>query len=544
MASFAPARNCRIYDKLWVMETWFERLSTLDSLFLELEDRTTHMHVGAVAVFEGKPPPYRDFLRLIDARLDRVPRYRQRVQFVPFKQGRPVWIDESQFDLEYHVRHTALPAPGGDEELKRLAGRLFSQALDRDKPLWEMWLVEGLGDGADPARASGDRFAIISKTHHCMLDGISGVDLATVLMDTEPSTDAPASAAEWKPRPAPKSSELFATSLKEQITNPIQVVRDALQSNNDARKLLREIAGGVKPLLGLAGMGLAPASALNRPIGPHRRFEMFDLDLPEIRKIRRALRGTVNDVILAVVAGALRHWLEARGESLGPDLRALVPVSMRGAHDRNTFGNQVSAVFCPLPVGEANPLERLRKVRDAMKGIKESGQAVAAAALASLSDFAPPTLLAQAARLQAVTRFFNLVITNVPGPQFPLYLLGRRLHGCYPQVPLAAQQSVGVALLSYHGHICVGLLADLDVRDLPALGTAMRAALDELLAAANAAPETAVGASDSGSADTQTATRIQPSATERGGAAAPDVTPPRTSGRDAAEPDPARTPGL
>src|SRR2546427_1462422 len=301
------------------METWYERLSTLDSLFLELEDRTTHMHVGAVAVFEGPPPPYRDLLALIEARLEYVPRYRQRVQFVPFKQGRPVWVDESQFDLEYHVRHTALPAPGGEDELKRLAGRLLSQALDRDKPLWELWLVEGLGN---------DRFAVISKTHHCMPDGISGVDLATVLMDTEPSTEAPAPPAEWQPRPAPKASELLATSLKEQITNPFQVVREALQSNNDARKLLREIAGGLKPLLGLAGMGMAPASALNRPIGPHRRFAMFDMPLPEIRKIRRALRGTVNDVILAVIAGALRRWLEARGESLGPDLRALVPVSL------------------------------------------------------------------------------------------------------------------------------------------------------------------------------------------------------------------------
>jgi diacylglycerol O-acyltransferase / wax synthase len=540
MASFSPARNQPPPDSAPLasqrldlchtagMGTWFERLSSLDSLFLELEDRTAHMHVGAVAVFEGKAPPYRDVLQLVEARLHQVPRYRQRVQFVPFKQGRPVWIDESQFDLEYHVRHTALPAPGGDEELKRLAGRLFSQALDRDKPLWELWLVEGLGgdgsagDGRTPkAGASGDRFAIISKTHHCMLDGISGVDLATVLLDSEPSTEAPAAPAEWKPRPAPKASELFATSLKEQITNPIQVVREALQSNNDARKLLREIAGGVKPLLGLAGMGLAPASALNRPIGPHRRFEMFDLPLPEIRKIRRGLRGTLNDVILAVVAGALRRWLEAKGESLGPDLRALVPVSMRGAHDRNTFGNQVSAVFCPLPVAEANPVERLRKVREAMKGIKEGGQAVAAAALASLSDFAPPTLLAQAARLQAVTRFFNLVITNVPGPQFPLYLLGRQLLGCYPQVPLAAQQSIGVALLSYHGNVCVGLLADLDVRDVAALGDAMRASLDELLAATEAAPG--------------------PEAPQ---APAVSSREPRAAVREAIPADPARTPGI
>src|SRR5438309_6676988 len=214
------------------MDTWYERLSMLDSLFLDLEERTAHMHVGGVAVFEGPPPPYRDFLKLIQARLETVPRYRQRVMFVPLKQGRPVWIDETQFDLEYHVRHTALPAPGGDAELKKLAARLFSQALDRDKPLWEMWLVEGL---------DRDRFALISKTHHCMLDGISGGDLATVLMYRRPSSEAPTQPAEWKPRPAPKASELLALSVKEQITRPFQIARDALNANKDARKLLREI---------------------------------------------------------------------------------------------------------------------------------------------------------------------------------------------------------------------------------------------------------------------------------------------------------------
>src|SRR5437660_6377008 len=297
-----------------------------------------------------------------------------------------------------------------------------------------------------------------------------------------------------------------------------------MQSNTDARKLLRDIAGGVKPLLGIAGMGRAPASALNRPIGPHRRFEMLELPLPGIRKVRRVLQGTVNDVILTVVTGALRQWLPARGEPLGPDLRALVPVSMRGAHDRGTFGNQVSAVFCPLPVGEPNPLERLRKVREAMRGIKDSGQAVGASVLASLGDFAPPTLLAQAARLQAVTRFFNLVVTNVPGPQFPLYLLGRQLLGCYPQVPLAAQQSIGVALLSYHGNVCVGLLADLDVRDVDDLGGAMRAALIELLDCVQAAPETAAGAAV---------------------ASTGPLRDPRAPTREAAaEPDPAHTPGI
>ena len=467
------------------METWFERLSTLDSLFLELEDRSAHMHVGAVAIFDGPPPPYRDLLALIGARLSSVPRYRQRVQFVPFKQGRPVWVDESQFDLEYHVRHTALPAPGGDNELRKLAGRLLSQALDRDKPLWEMYLVEGLGEGEG---GKGERFAIVSKTHHCMLDGVSGVDLATVLMDTEPSSMPPDPPEAWTPRKAPTTPELLVASVKEQLSHPLRVAREALESNNDTRKLLGELFQGMKPLLGVMSMGQAPESPLNVPIGPHRRFEMLQLGLDEVKEVRAALGGTVNDVILATVSGALHTWLSARGEVPAADLRVLVPVSVRGADAHNTFGNQVSAVFCPLPVGDPNPLERLRKVREAMKGVKESGQAVGAHALSRLGDFAPPTLLAQAARLQAVTRMFNLVVTNVPGPQFPLYLLGKRMLSCYPQVPLAAQQAVGIALLSYDGRIGVGLLGDADAaRDLPALASAMRSALDELRACAAAA---------------------------------------------------------
>ena len=466
------------------METWFERLTALDSLFLELEDRTSHMHVGAVALFEGPPPPYRDLLALIESRLGSVPRYRQRVQFVPFKQGRPVWVDESQFDLEYHVRRTALPAPGGEHELKKLTGRLLSQALDRDKPLWEMYLVEGLGDAPEPkGQASETRFAIVSKTHHCMLDGVSGVDLATVLMDTEPDPTPPPRPEEpWAPRKAPTTPELLLSSMKEQLTHPVQLAREALGSGSDARKLLRDVAAGV---FGVMQMGLAPASALNVPIGPHRRFEMVDLRLDEIKQVRAELGGTVNDVVLAIVAGALRTWLLGRGETLGPDLRVLVPVSVRTADARGTFGNQVSAVFCPLPVGNPNPIERLHRVSEAMRVVKESGQAIGAQALSKLGDFAPPTLMAQAARLQAVTRMFNLVVTNVPGPQFPLYLLGKRMIACYPQVPLAAQQAVGIALLSYDGRIGVGLLGDADAaKDLASLAAAMRAALEELKACA------------------------------------------------------------
>ena len=454
------------------MDTWYERLSTLDSLFLELEDRTAHMHVGAVAIFEGPPPPFRDLLRLIEARLESVPRYRQRIMSVPGRVGRPVWVDETQFDLEYHLRHTALPAPGGIEELKKLAGRLLSQALDRDKPLWEMWLVEGLGDG---------KFAIVSKTHHAMLDGVSGVDLATVLMDTEPNATPPDAPVPFAPRKAPPVSELLVESLRDQLSHPLKMAREALEPNSEAVKVLGQLFSGLKPLLGVVSMGMAPPSPLNVPIGPHRRFEMLELSLAEVKEVRAALGGTVNDVILATVSGALRTWLTARGEPPLQDLRVLVPVSMRAETARGTFGNQVSAVFCPLPVTEANPVERLRKVREAMKGVKENGQAVGAHALSRLGDFAPPTLLAQASRLQAVTRMFNLVVTNVPGPQFPLYLLGKRMLRCYPQVPLAAQQAVGIALLSYDGRIGVGLIGDADAaRDLAELSAAMRGALEEL----------------------------------------------------------------
>jgi WS/DGAT/MGAT family acyltransferase len=457
------------------MDSWYERLSTLDSLFLELEDRTVHMHVGATAIFEGPPPPYRDLLALIEARLEHVPRYRQRVMSVPLKQGRPVWIDETQFDLEYHVRHTALPAPGGEAELKKLVGRLLSQALDREKPLWEMWLVEGLGDS---------RFAIVSKTHHCMLDGVSGVDLATVLMDPEPVSTPPPPAVAWQPRKAPRSSELLVDSLKEQLSHPLRMAKQALEPNSEAVKLLGQVFSGFKPLVDVVSMGRAPESALNVPIGPHRRFEMLELPLAKVKAVRSKLQGTVNDILLAAVAGGLRSWLDARGELPASDLRVLVPVSMRTRKERGTYGNQVSAVFCSLPLTEPDPTARLRKVHEGMMAVKKSGYAVGAHALSRLGDFAPPQLLAQAARLQAVTRMFNLVVTNVPGPQFPLYLLGKRMLHCFPQVPLAAQQALGIALLSYDGKIGVGLIGDADAaRDLPALARAMTAALDELHAA-------------------------------------------------------------
>src|SRR5207248_3273264 len=314
--------------------------------------------------------------------------------------------------------------------------------------------------------------------------GVSGVDLATVLMDRKPDSDPPAKPASWRPRKVPAPSQLLLSSVKEQLSNPLRMAKHALEPNSEAVKLVGQLFSGLKPFFGVVSMGLAPESPLNVPIGPHRRFEMVDIPLAKVKAVRAARGGTVNDVILATVAGALRTWLTGRGAAPAADLRVLVPVSMRSRKERGTYGNQVSAVFCPLPLTEPNPSERLRKVHDAMMNVKKSGSAVGAHALSRLGDFAPPQLLAQAARLQAVTRMFNLVVTNVPGPQFPLYLLGKKMLRFFPQVPLAAQQAVGIALLSYDGRIGVGLIGDAEAaRDLAGLAGSMRGALDELHAA-------------------------------------------------------------
>jgi diacylglycerol O-acyltransferase len=439
--------------------------------------------VGAVAIFEGKAPAYRDLIALIASRLDRAPRYRQRLAFVPLGLGRPVWIDDANLDLEYHVRHTALPPPGGAEPLKKLAARIFAQRLDRDRPLWELWLVEGL---------AGDRFAVISKTHHCMLDGVSGADLATVLLGVDPDDVAPAEPAPWTPRPAPAAATLVARSVAGQVTHPLQLVRGALQPSSPARRVLLELGAGLKPLLGLSRLGRAPPSSLNRPIGPHRRWEMVSLDLAEVKAVRRGLGGTVNDVLLAVVAGALRQLFEERDEPPPAEIRALIPVSVRGNDSPGALGNRVTALFCALPVGEPDAWKRLRAVAGEMKSLKESGQAVGALAWTHLGDFAPPALLAQVARFQSTFRYMNLVVTNIPGPQQPIYLLGRKMLEWYPLVPLAQGQTLGIALQSYDGRVGIGLLGDAEaLRDLPVLAKAIPAALAELTALA--AKATAAG---------------------------------------------------
>ncbi|HEY4223132.1 MAG TPA: wax ester/triacylglycerol synthase family O-acyltransferase, partial [Myxococcota bacterium] len=462
---------------------WHEPLGGLDATFLQLEDRTAHMHVGSVAVFRGRPPAYDEFVAHVNSRLPRVPRYRQRLAFVPLSLGRPSWIDDDAFDIEYHVRHVALPHPGDDAALATLAARLFSQRLDRDKPLWELTLVEGLAD---------DRFAIISKTHHCMIDGVSGVDLATVLLDPHKNAPDLVDAPLWCPRPAPGARSLAVAALRDQVAAPIEapfaIARSLWAKRNGgsvdqsvddgafgrAKETAKLLLGGLKPLLSIAAAGRAPVSSINVPLSAHRRWETLAFDLGAVKQVRASLGGTVNDVVLAVVAGAMRTFLMARNESVVEDLRVMVPVSVRPQQDRGKLGNQVAAIFCDLPVHEASAAERLRIVSKTMTGLKQTKQAVGALALTKLSDFAPPTLAAQAARLSVANPWFNLVVTNVPGPQQPIYLRGRELLHCHPLVPLAARQTIGIALLSYNGHIDVGLLGDADrTRDLPVLKQAL-----------------------------------------------------------------------
>ena len=457
-----------------------DRLTGLDSSFLHLEQNGAHMHVAACMTFEGPSPHHDELVAAIEARLHLVPRYRQRLAFVPLQQGRPVWVDDPHFNIRYHVRHTALPAPGGDEELRRLAGRLFSQRLDRNKPLWELWLVEGY---------QGDHFALISKTHHALVDGISGVDLVTVLFDSAPEplpVHGPESP--WVPRPMPTGAQLLADALRERATVPAEIARGVRAVMRGPRQIAegtRDALVGVGALA-FAGMNAAPPSPFNQPIGPHRRFAWVRAELDEFRSTKSALGGTVNDVVLTAVAGALGRYLRRHGyPTRDLTLKAMVPVSVRADSARGALGNQVAAMMAPLPVGVTDPEERFALVHAAMADIKSSGQAVGAQALTELTGFAPPTIMDQAARLISRQRFFNLVVTNVPGPQHPLFLLGRRLESLYPMVPLARNQGLGIALMSYAGALDFGLNGDFDVMaDLDGLATDLQESIAELVGVA------------------------------------------------------------
>lgn len=463
-----------------------DRLTGLDSAFLHIEDHgSAHMHVASVMVFEGRAPGYDEFVDHILSRLHLVPRYRQRLAFVPFDQGRPVWADDPHFNPRYHIRHTGLPRPEDEAELKQLSGRIFSQRLDRSKPLWELWLVEHMAD---------ERFAVLAKTHHALVDGISGVDITTVLFDASPEpsgTSRPP--VPWVARPLPGPAKLLADALVERSTAPAEMVRGARAVLRTPRRALAHVRDAVVGIgaTTLAGINApAPPSPLNVDISSHRRYTWIDADLARFKAIKNSLGGTLNDVVLAAVSLTLGHHMRAQGyDTEGLVLKAMVPVSVRADVDREShppaLGNRVAAMWAPLPVGVTDPVECLAQVRLEMDDLKSSGQAVGAEVLTNLAGFAPPTILSQAARLQARQRFFNLVVTNVPGPQFPLYLLGRRLKALYPVVPLARRQALGIAVMSYDGHLGFGLIADYDA--LPEIETIARELERSIAALASAA---------------------------------------------------------
>jgi WS/DGAT/MGAT family acyltransferase len=452
-----------------------DRLSGLDASFLHMERAGAHMHVASVSIFEGPSPRHAAFRDHIESRLHLVPRFRQKLRFVPFDQGRPVWVDDPFLNLDYHVRHTALPAPGSEEQLRNLAARIFSQQLDRTKPLWELWLVEGL---------DGGRFAIVGKSHHALVDGVSGVDITTVLFDVEaePETQ-PVRPPKWAPRPEPSDLELLGEALRERATSPREIVRGVRAALRGPRQVLRGL-GATGKMLGVATK--APQAPFNVEIGPHRRIVFVRADLDDFKRVKDAHGGTVNDVVLSVVTGALGNYLRARGHDTEDlELRAMVPVSVRADEERGALGNRISAMMAPLPVWCEDPVQRLHLVSETMGDLKGSGQAVGAEILTRLTDFAPTTIASQAARLQPAQRFFNLVVTNVPGPQFPLYVLGRRMESIFPLVPLARRQALCVGIMSYDGQIDFGLVGDLDaMADLESFGLDLEGAVGEAVATA------------------------------------------------------------
>jgi WS/DGAT/MGAT family acyltransferase len=447
----------------------------MDASFLHIEGPSNPMHIGGVSVFEGPAPPFERLEDMVSRKLALVPRYRQKVRFVPLGLGRPVWVEDPHFNLSYHLRHTALPAPGDEDKLRRTAARIFAQHLDRSKPLWEIWMVEGL---------SQSRWALLSKVHHCMVDGVSATDLMTVMFDDNP---APAPAAEWEPAPEPTDTELLLRTLTHRTFDPSEQLRSVRAAMRAPRASLAQAADVLRGMTSSARM-LRPmgTSSLTGPVGPNRIWSTAHVRLSDVKSVRATLGGTVNDVVLAIVSGGLRDLLEARGERVGDrTIRALVPVSVRRPGERGTYNNRVSGMVAELPVGILDPAARLAAVRRQMDDLKRSKQAVAGDVLTSLSGFAPPMLLALGARLAARSPSLGVQtgVTNVPGPQQPLNTLDRRLLESFPFVPLIGNVRISIAIFSYDGGLYFGVTGDYDSSpDIDILTVGVERAIAALLA--------------------------------------------------------------
>jgi WS/DGAT/MGAT family acyltransferase len=455
-----------------------EAMSAQDATFLDVENDVTPMHIGGVSIFEGPPPAFADVRAMVERKLHLTPRYRQKVRFVPLRIGEPVWVDDRYFDIGYHLRHSAVPAPGTEAQLRAMAARVFSQHLDRARPLWELWVVEGL---------EGDRWALLSKVHHCMVDGVAATDLMSVMFD---DSSGPAEPEPWEPKPEPSRMELVTRSATRGVLDPAGQVRDALRAPSD---LLRNAVGTARALA--AGVpALRPeTSSLTGPIGPHRVWTWAKATLSDVKAVRSALGGTVNDVVLTVITNGLRDLLEARGEAIEPGrvVRTMVPVSVRRPGEKGVYNNRVSAVFARLPVAIDDPVQRLTHIRGQMDGLKSSKQAVAGDTLAQLSGFAPPLLLALGSRLMTRSARLNMdtATTNVPGPQQPVHALGHRLLESYPYIPLVGSIRFVVGIFSYDGGLYFGVTGDRDnAGDVDVLTTGIETGLRDLLERAAAVP--------------------------------------------------------
>jgi diacylglycerol O-acyltransferase / wax synthase len=453
-----------------------EWMSPMDASFLHVENDRTPMHIGGVSIFEGTPPPFERLRAMVAGKLHLVPRYRQKVRFVPLAAGSPVWIDDPHFSLDYHLRHAAIPAPGTEAQLRRVAGRIFSQHLDRTKPLWEIWMVEGLGQG---------RWALLSKVHHCMVDGVAATDLMSVMFSDAPERppDRP-----WSPGPEPPGVEVLVRTLTRNALVPVQRLRGLQQAIRTPRDSLRAV-GEIVSGLAAGGRPTRPvsASSLTGPIGPHRVWSWADVRLSDVKAVRAELGGTVNDVVLTIISTGFRDLLESRGEEIGAGriVRTMVPVSVRRRGEKGVYNNRVSAVFAGLPVGIADPAQRLEVIRAQMDGLKQSKQAVAGDVLVSLSGFAPPLLLALGSRAVIRSARLNMdtATTNVPGPQQPVQTLGRRLLESYPFVPVVGSIRIVVAIFSYDGGLYFGVTGDYEsAADIDVLTTGVERGMDELLA--------------------------------------------------------------
>ncbi len=460
----------------------YERLSAQDNSFLLLETANVHMHVAATTIFEAGSLDTADggididsIKRATEAVLHLIPRYCQKLKWIPF-ENHAVWIDDRHFNIDYHIRHTALPKPGTDEQLKRLAARVMAQQLDRSRPLWEIWVVEGLERG---------RFAMINKMHHCMIDGASGVDLSQILMS--PSPEHPLSEVHaFVPRPAPSRMDLWRDELTRRLSLPFRAIRDFREFARQTDDLRLEIRQRVRALTELIGWAVSGASEtpINGRLGPHRRFDWLTMPLEEVKAVRKALGCTVNDVVLTTVAGAVSEYMIHRRVNPGElDFRVSAPVSVRREEERGKLGNRVSSWIVRLPLEERDPLGRLEAIHEVTRTLKESKQALGVEMMMAAAEWTPPALLSLGA--QAASGPINMIVTNVPGPQIPLYMLGAKLEVSFPQVPLLENTGLGIALFSCDGKLCWGFNADYDlVPDLPVFVKAVEGSFAELSEAA------------------------------------------------------------